>query len=39
LASLTEPLARSGSLVLVVHASTERRERIAEDERVTDRFG
>jgi uncharacterized protein (TIGR03089 family) len=38
LASLTEPLARSGSLVLVAHASSERRERIALDERVTDRF-
>ena len=38
LASLTEPLARSGSLVLVAHASSERRERIAVDERVTDRF-
>lgn len=38
LASLTEPLARSGSLVLVAHASTERLEQIASDERVTDRF-
>jgi len=38
LASLTEPLARSGSLVLVAHASAERREQIAIDERVTDRF-
>jgi uncharacterized protein (TIGR03089 family) len=38
LASLTEPLARSGSLVLVAHVSPERRERIATDERVTDRF-
>ena len=38
LASLTEPLACSGSLVLVSHASAERRERIAADERVTDRF-
>ena len=38
LASLTEPLARSGSLVLVTHASAERRERIAVDERVTGRF-
>jgi uncharacterized protein (TIGR03089 family) len=38
LASLTEPLARSGSLVLVAHASPDRRERIALDERVTDRF-
>jgi uncharacterized protein (TIGR03089 family) len=38
LASLTEPLARSGSLVLVAHASEERRDRIAADERVTDRF-
>jgi uncharacterized protein (TIGR03089 family) len=38
LASLTEPLARSGSLVLVTHASADRRERIAADERVTDRF-
>ncbi len=38
LASLTEPLACSGSLVLVAHVSAERRERIAADERVTDRF-
>jgi uncharacterized protein (TIGR03089 family) len=38
LASLTEPLARSGSLVLVSHASAERLEQIAVDERVTDRF-
>ncbi|HEY3528528.1 MAG TPA: TIGR03089 family protein [Nocardioides sp.] len=38
LASLTEPLARSGSLVLVTQASEERRGRIAADERVTDRF-
>jgi uncharacterized protein (TIGR03089 family) len=38
LASLTEPLARSGSLVLVAHASPGRREQIAADERVTDRF-
>jgi uncharacterized protein (TIGR03089 family) len=38
LASLTEPLARSGSLVLVTHASADRREQIAADERVTDRF-
>ena len=38
LASLTEPLARSGSLVLLAHASAERRERIAVDERVTARF-
>lgn len=38
LGSLTEPLARSGSLVLLAHASDERRERIAADERVTDRF-
>jgi uncharacterized protein (TIGR03089 family) len=38
LASLTEPLARGGSLVLVAHASPERREQIAADERVTDRF-
>ena len=38
LASLTEPLARSGSLVLVTHVSAERRERIAADERVTGRF-
>ncbi len=38
LASLTEPLARGGSLVLVAHASVERRERIAADERVTSRF-
>ena len=35
---ITEPLARSGSLVLVAHASSERREWIAVDERVTDRF-
>ncbi|HET9842576.1 MAG TPA: TIGR03089 family protein [Nocardioides sp.] len=38
LASLAEPLACSGSLVLVTHASTQRRERIADDERITDRF-
>jgi uncharacterized protein (TIGR03089 family) len=38
LASLTEPLACNGSLVLVVHASAERREQIAADERVTDRW-
>jgi uncharacterized protein (TIGR03089 family) len=38
LASLTEPLARSGSLVLVAHASEERCARIAADERVTHRF-
>jgi uncharacterized protein (TIGR03089 family) len=38
LASLTEPLSGSGSLVLVAHASAERCEQIAADERVTDRF-
>ena len=38
LASLTEPLACGGSLVLVAHSSPEGRERIAVDERVTDRF-
>ncbi len=38
LASFTEPLARSGSMVLVAHASKERREQIAADERVTARF-
>ena len=38
LASFIEPLARSGSMVLVTHASEERRERIAADERVTARF-
>jgi uncharacterized protein (TIGR03089 family) len=38
LASLTEPLARSGSLVLVAHVSAERRDQIAADERVTHRF-
>jgi uncharacterized protein (TIGR03089 family) len=38
LVSLTEPLTRNGSLVLVAHASTERCEQIATDERVTDRF-
>jgi uncharacterized protein (TIGR03089 family) len=38
LASFTEPLARGGSLVLVIHASAGRREQIAIDERVTDRF-
>jgi uncharacterized protein (TIGR03089 family) len=38
LASFTEPLARSGSMVLVTHTSEEKRERIAADERVTARF-
>jgi uncharacterized protein (TIGR03089 family) len=38
LASFTEPLARSGSMVLVTGASPERREQIAADERVTARF-
>jgi uncharacterized protein (TIGR03089 family) len=38
LASLTEPLACGGSLVLVTHVSAERREQIAADERVTDRY-
>jgi uncharacterized protein (TIGR03089 family) len=38
LASLTEPLAGSGSLVLVVHGSAERVEQIAADERVTARL-
>jgi len=38
LVSLTEPLAHRGSLVLLAHVSEERRERIAADERVTDRF-
>jgi uncharacterized protein (TIGR03089 family) len=38
LASFTEPLARSGSMVLVTHTSEGRRERIAADERVTARF-
>jgi uncharacterized protein (TIGR03089 family) len=38
LASLTEPLACGGSLVLAVHASAERLDRIAADERVTGRF-
>jgi len=38
LVSLIEPLAYGGSLVLVAHASVERRERIAADERVTDRW-
>jgi len=38
LASLIEPLACSGSLVLVAHASAARLERIAADERVTDRW-
>jgi uncharacterized protein (TIGR03089 family) len=38
LASFTEPLARSGSMVLVTHASAERREQITADERVTSRF-
>ena len=38
LASFIEPLARSGSMVLVTHASEERREQIAADERVTARF-
>jgi uncharacterized protein (TIGR03089 family) len=39
LASLIEPLARSGSLVLVVGADPDRLERIAADERVGSRFG
>ena len=38
LASFTEPLARSGSMVLVTYTSEGRRERIAADERVTARF-
>jgi uncharacterized protein (TIGR03089 family) len=38
LSSLTEPLARGGSLVLLAHVEAGRRERIALDERVTDRF-
>ena len=38
LASFTEPLARSGSMVLVTRVSPERREQIAGDERVTARF-
>ena len=38
LASLTEPLARSGSLVLVTNVSAARREQIAADERVTARY-
>ena len=38
LASFTEPLACSGSMVLVTHVSEERREQIAADERVTARF-
>jgi uncharacterized protein (TIGR03089 family) len=38
LVSLTEPLASSGSLVLVVNASVDRRELIAADERVTARL-
>ncbi|MGA8247072.1 MAG: TIGR03089 family protein, partial [Nocardioides sp.] len=38
LASFTEPLSGSGSLVLVTHASAVRCDRIAVDERVTDRF-
>jgi uncharacterized protein (TIGR03089 family) len=38
LVSLIEPLAYDGSLVLVAHASVERLERIAADERVTDRW-
>jgi uncharacterized protein (TIGR03089 family) len=38
LPSLTEPLSRHGSLVLLAHVSPERREQIAADERVTDRF-
>jgi uncharacterized protein (TIGR03089 family) len=38
LASLTEPLARSGSLVLLAHASEQKREQIATDERITHRF-
>ncbi len=38
LPSFTEPLARSGSLVLLAHASPRRRERVVADERVTARF-
>ena len=38
LASFIEPLARGGSMVLVTHASEQRREQIAADERVTARF-
>src|SRR4249919_2688764 len=38
LASLIEPLARGGSMVLVTHVSEHRREQIAVDERVTARF-
>ena len=38
LASFTEPLVCSGSMVLVTHAAAERREQIAADERVTARF-
>jgi uncharacterized protein (TIGR03089 family) len=38
LVSLTEPLACSGSLVLVVNTSVDRRERIVADERVTARL-
>jgi uncharacterized protein (TIGR03089 family) len=38
LASLIEPLASSGSVVLVAHTTPEQLERIAADERVTDRF-
>ena len=38
LVSLTEPLTRNGSLVLLAHVSEERREQIAADERVTGRF-
>jgi uncharacterized protein (TIGR03089 family) len=38
LASLTEPLACGGSLVLVTRVSVDRREQIAVDERVTGRF-
>lgn len=38
LASFTGPLVSSGSVVLVVGASPERREQIATDERVTARF-
>ncbi len=37
LPALTGALAGSGSLVLVAHASPERRDRIAGDERVTGR--
>jgi uncharacterized protein (TIGR03089 family) len=36
--SLTQPLARNGSLVLVAQATAERLERIAADERVTQRW-